>query len=87
MKGTRNPRKQKYAKLRSLMAFMGVSQADLAYAYNDSHPGVVKYPNWISRLLCGREDWKLDVMYWVLDYFDVPHNQLAEYFPKNGGIE
>ena len=84
---TRNPRKNKYTRLRSLMAFEGVTQADLAYAYNDDHPGVNKFPNWVSRLMCGREEWKLSVMYWVLDYFDIPHHQLNEYFPPDGEQE
>ena len=80
----RNPRKRKYARLRSLIAFMGDTHADLAYAYNADHPGARKFPNWISRLLCGREEWKLSVMYWILDRYDVPHTQLSEYFPENG---
>lgn len=87
MKGARNPRHQKYAKLRGLLRYLGIEYEEIADAYNVAHPGTHKYANWVSRMLCGREEIKMSVAYWLLDYLEIPHSMMHEYFPPNGEEE
>lgn len=38
----------------------------------------------VSHRMTGRESWKLDEAYAIMDYLGLPHEQLAQYFPANG---
>ena len=80
-KGRRKPR---FAMLRALMMRFGVTQIELAYAYNKDHPGANKGPYWVNRMLCAKAPIRMDVAYWIIDFFEIPHAQLNEYFPPEG---
>jgi len=38
----------------------------------------------MSARMTGREQWRLDEMYAVMDLLRIPHDKLPEYFPKGG---
>ena len=80
---------EKFCVLRQALEWHGVSQRELAEAWNAAHPENtrLKYQAWISDLLTGKRQWKLAEMYFVLDYLNIPHSQLHIYFPPNGVAE
>lgn len=40
--------------------------------------------SYMNQCFCVHSDWRLSDMYRILDLFDIPHDQLHEYFPKGG---
>lgn len=77
-------KRKKYEALRKLMAYQGVTYADICDAWNQKHTDTYKYTTWFSALMCGKADWKLEMCYFVLDYLGVPHSMFSHYFPKGG---
>ena len=70
-------KKQTYLKLRGLLAENDMTIAELAYQTGKSTPH-------ISQCLLGKAQWRLDVVYRILDYFGIPYDQMHIYFPKRG---
>lgn len=66
-----------YRKLRSLMALNDVDQRRLGLELGMTRQA-------ISTRFTNRTAWNLEEMYHILDFFDVPYDQLHEVFPKNG---
>lgn len=71
------PRKKPYGKLRGLF-----SQYD--YRYEDIAPMLGCSRSYLNQAINGHTAWTLDVCYRLLDLFRIPHEQLNEYFPKDG---
>ena len=69
--------KQKHLKIRGLLAEHGMTIAELAYQLGKSKPH-------INHCLVGKSQWRLDEMYGILDYFEIPYDQMHIYFPKGG---
>ena len=69
--------KQTHLMLRGLMAAHGMNIEELAYQLGKSRPH-------INQCLLGKAQWRLDEMYGILDYFDIPHDQMHIYFPRGG---
>ena len=80
---------QKFTVLRKALDWHGITQRELAEAWNAAHPELTryKYQAWFSDLLNGKRRWKLDEMYFVLDYMNIPHSQMHIYFPPKGEAE
>ena len=70
-------KKQTYLKLRGLLAENDMTIAELAYQIGKSKPHV-------SQCLVGKVSWRMDEVYGILDYFEIPHDQMHIYFPKGG---
>ncbi len=70
-------KKQTYLKLRGLLAENDMTIAELAYQLGKSKPH-------INQCLVGKSQWRLDEMYGILDYFEIPYDQMHIYFPKGG---
>ena len=71
--------KQKYAKLRGALKSHGIEQIDVAEALERS----VCY---VSHRYTGREPWKQDEMYKMMELINEPFERIHEFFPP-GGIE
>lgn len=69
--------KRLYRKLWGLMAENGDTQKDVARV-------LLVSPQSVCDRMCGRQDWKLDEMYLLLDRYRVPYSQLHKVFPKGG---
>lgn len=68
-----------YAKLRGKMAEMDINSRALANYLGKSS-------GYISAHLNNKYSWEIDVAYKILDYLQVPVEQIVEYFPPNGGL-
>lgn len=79
----------KFELLRRALAWHGITQTELAEAWNAAHPDwtAFKYQAWFSDLLNCKREWRLDEMYFVMDYVGIPHDQMHIYFPLNGVAE
>ena len=71
--------KQRYAKLRGALKSHGIEQIDVAKALERS----VCY---VSHRYTGREPWKQDEMYQLMEIIGEPYERIYEFFPP-GGIE
>lgn len=76
-------RKRPFESLRRLMAQMGVTQRELVDAWNEQTLSSMGY-SYFSEIMSGKRQFKMDFAYFILDYLEVPHQQLHEYFPKGG---
>lgn len=63
--------------LRKEMRNRDVTQADLSDA-------VYLCQMSLSNRFTAKTPWRMDEAYATLDYLDIPHNQIAYYFPKGG---
>jgi hypothetical protein len=68
-----------YRKLRGAITERGVHIYDLA-----GHLGVE--PMTVSQRMVGRTPWKLDEVYKVMDYLEIPKDQIYDYFPPEGRV-
>ena len=81
---TRKPKRiRPYEALRRLMAQMNITQRELVDEWNDQTMSNMGY-TYLSEMLNGKRAIKMEFAYFVLDYLDIPHHQLHEYFPKGG---
>ena len=82
-------RKKRYARLRGAIAEAGYTLQDIADEWNIERGETSgwKYANWLSPFLNGKRPWRSDVMYWLMDLLELPHEQLGLYFPANGEDE
>ena len=69
----------RYQKLRARMLEFGVDRKTIA-----NELGVAL--NTIDCRFSGRNQWRIDECYKVLDLLDIPKDQISEYFPWNGGL-
>lgn len=67
-----------FRKLRIAMMDQDKTMADLTAVVG------VKDPSNISDRFVGRTDWKLDEMYAVLDFLNIPVEDMHIYFPRGG---
>lgn len=70
-------RKKYYKKLRGLLAEHGDKQTKLPVILDMSQ-------SYCDERMSGSKEWKLSDCYKILDYYNVPHERLHEYFPKGG---
>lgn len=69
--------KRLYRKLWGLMAENGDTQRDVARV-------LLVSPQSVCDRMCGRQMWKLDEMYLLLDRYRVPYSEMHIVFPKGG---
>jgi len=67
-----------FKNLRIALMDQDKTMADLAVALD------IKNPSNVSDRFVGRTDWKLDEMYTVLDFLDIPAEDMHIYFPRGG---
>lgn len=72
-------RKRTFLKLRALMTEYEYTIEELGYRIGRSR-------SYMNQCFCGGSQWELSDMYRILDLFQIPHERLHEYFPKDGGI-
>ena len=70
-------RPSRYKLLRSVMADQDISTYDLGELFKKSS-------RCINDKLSGAVPWTLPEIYRVLDFLELPHDQLHRYFPPNG---
>lgn len=70
-------RKQFYRKLRGLLAEFGHTQEKLTVSTGKSE-------SYVNERMTGRRDRSLVDCYNILDFYDVEHELLPIYFPKEG---
>lgn len=68
-----------YAKLRGKMAEMDINSVALANYLGRSSA-------YISARLTHKYAWNIDEVYKILELLEIPKEQIAEYFPPNGGL-
>lgn len=73
-------RPSRYKLLRSVMAEQDISTYDLGELFRKS-------PRCINDKLSGAVPWTLPEIYRLLDFLELPHDQLHKYFPPNGMAE
>ena len=69
-----------YAKLRGRMAELEATNEDLA-----NHIGRSK--TYVSNRMTRNSSWTIDEVYKILNFLELPQNEIFTYFPPNGGIE
>lgn len=69
-------RKLLHCKLRARLMELGISQGDIAKLLGIS-------PSHCSHMFTGVRPWDTRMMYQVMDYLDVPYDQLHAFFPPN----
>lgn len=69
--------KQKYAKLRGALKSLGIEQIDVAEALGRS-------TCYVSHRYTGREPWKQDEMYKMMELINEPVERIHEFFPPDG---
>lgn len=87
-------RPTKFLRLRYAMADKGVTQKDLCNAYNEKYHVAERtidqkwalYQVEMSRYLCGQRPFRMDVMWFIMNYLGLPKEMLYLYFPE-GGID
>lgn len=72
----RKCKSSRFDKLKLLMKSKSWSYEDLAYVLNLS-------PRQVYRLMSGEVDWTLSKIYDTVDFLQIPHWQIAEYFPPD----
>lgn len=70
---------KRFAKLRGRMAEMDVKNKDLANYLGKSR-------QYISAHMLNKNSWEIDVVYKILDFLQIPYEEILVYFPPNGGI-
>lgn len=68
-----------YAKLRGALAEIDMGQRELAIRLGKSK-------TYVMERMTARKPWDLSDCYTILDLFKVSQDQLAEFFPQNGGV-
>lgn len=68
-----------YAKLRGKMAEMEVTGEALANFLNRSAA-------YVSSRLSKNISWSIDEVYKILDFLEIPMEEIFTYFPPNGGL-
>lgn len=64
-----------FKKLRMLMYAEGIDQAYIAECLG-------RGTSYVSMRLSGIAPWDMEEVYCLCDIFDIPHDQIAEYFPR-----
>lgn len=67
----------RHTEIRAQMVRHGMTGEDLGQKLGISGPTV-------STKLCGKSPWNIDEMYYIMDLFNIPYDELHKYFPKNG---
>lgn len=70
-------RKKLYMKLRGLLHENDHTQLDL-------QPLLVRSESYITDRMTGKRSWELNDCYTILDWLNVPADQIHEYFPEGG---
>lgn len=70
-------RKQLFRKLRALYTEHGHNQDQLTVPTGRSE-------SYINDRMAGRREWRLEDCYNILDYYEIDHAMLPEYFPRGG---
>lgn len=68
-----------YAKLRGRMAELDVTGEALAHFLDKSR-------GYVSSRLSKNISWRIDEVYKILDFLEVPQSEIFTYFPPNGGL-
>lgn len=68
-----------YAKLRGKMAELEVTGEALANYINRSK-------TYVSNRMTHNFSWTIDEVYKILEFLDIPPNEIFTYFPPNGGL-
>ena len=67
----------RHTEIRAEMVRMGINGKELAEKLGCAQTT-------LSAKLCGKTPWNTDEMYYLMDLFKLPLNQLHIYFPRNG---
>ena len=68
-----------YSKLRGKMAEMDKNATAIAYFLRHS-------PQYVSSRMNLKGIWNIDEIYAIMEFLEIPKEQLTEYFPPNGGL-
>lgn len=78
---------RQFGKVRGLIEEAGLSHAGFLSELCRKYPEAAMGSATFSHKMTAKSPWNLTEIYAILDYFDIAHNRMHEYFPPNGQNE